>query len=294
VRLAIASAAVMGNVAACRDDTGGSGPMPPVGDRILFTTARNGKPDIYIMHADGTEVRVITADAATDQSADLTHHDIFVAFMSTRVGGVYQVFRIPTTTRATMQLTSGTSDNGFPRWSPDDQQIVFTSLRDGNMELYRMRANGLDQVRLTVNGATDTGADWSPDGRRLAFLSNRDGKTDIYLMNVDGTGTVRLTTDDTEKAGRASWSPDGTQIAFHAFEGNTADLFIINADGTGLRRLTTHPANDRYPVWSPQGDRIAFASDRDGNDEIYVMNVDGTGLRRLTTSSGLDVPDAWR
>ncbi|MFN8668651.1 MAG: hypothetical protein U0164_15840, partial [Gemmatimonadaceae bacterium] len=87
-------------VAACRDDGTGSGPAPPVPNRILFTTMRNGKPDVYIMHADGTEVRAITADPATDQSADLTHHDVFVVFMSTRAGGVYQLFRIATTGRA--------------------------------------------------------------------------------------------------------------------------------------------------------------------------------------------------
>jgi len=49
-----------------------------------------------------------------------------------------------------------------PKWSPDGTQILFTSTRDGNFEVYVMNADGTAQTRLTSNPAVDIGADWSP------------------------------------------------------------------------------------------------------------------------------------
>src|SRR5262245_20173517 len=72
-------------------------------------------------------------------------------------------------------------------------RIVFETDRDGNLELYRLNAAGLDAVRLTNNGAIDRNAVWSPDGARIAFMSNYDGNYEIYVMNADGTGKANLT-----------------------------------------------------------------------------------------------------
>lgn len=281
--------------AGCRDGTAAA-PQPalPVSEVLLFTTTRNGRPDIYEMEVTGDNPRAITTDPQIDQGADLMHHDQLVVWMSTRAGAGHQVFSISMGRRGLAQLTTGPGENGFPRWSPDDHAIVFTSLRNGNAELYRMDADGTGQVRLTSDPGEDTGAGWSPDGRHIAFLSSRDGTMQLYVMGADGRDVVRLTSDAFPKGGHAAWSPDGTRIAYHAFNGATADIFVVNADGTHLTRLTSHLANDRYPTWSPDGTRLAFATDRDGDDEVYVMNADGSGLQRLTRSAGSDVPDSWR
>ena len=77
----------------------------------------------------------------------------------------------------------------------ENGRIVFSSLRDGNSEIYLMDADGSDQVRVTTNAAADSGASLSADGRRIVFSSNRDGDNEIYVMNADGSGQERLTTN---------------------------------------------------------------------------------------------------
>src|SRR5438132_723930 len=137
-----------------------------------------------------------------------------------------------------------------------DGQIAFTSIRDGNREIYLMHADGTSQVNLTNNAADDEWPVWSPDGSRILFGSTRDGGS-VYEMNADGSGVTQLTTMGT--AFDPAWSPDGTKIAFD--DGN--EIYVINADGSGLRNITNDPAHfDGTPVWSPDGSKIAFESNR--------------------------------
>lgn len=59
-------------------------------------------------------------------------------------------------------LTPETTMDMMPAWSPDGEQIVFQSERDGNWEIYIMNADGSDPLRLTENDAQDTYPAWQP------------------------------------------------------------------------------------------------------------------------------------
>jgi len=170
--------------------------------------------------------------------------------------------------------------------------IAFTSDRDGNNEIYVMKADGSEQTRLTSNGGQDYFPAWSPDGTRIAFVSDRDGNNEIYVMKADGSGQTRLSNNPALDSYPA-WSPDGTGIASVSNRDGNYEIYVMNADGSGQTRLTSNPASDLYPAWSPDGTRIAFVSDRDGNREIYVMNADGNGLTRLTRNPASDLYPAW-
>ena len=93
----------------------------------------------------------------------------------------------------TRRLTSDSTSDFSPAWSPDSQQIVFSSDRDGNDEIYVMNTDGSNVRRLTHNNAVDAEPDWSPDGSRFVFWSDRDGNVDIYVMDADGANVQRLT-----------------------------------------------------------------------------------------------------
>ena len=93
---------------------------------------------------------------------------------------------------------STTSDNGFPRVSPDGSRIAFNSNRDGNTEVYVMNLDGTGQIRLTNSSAEDVAPSWKLDGTKIAFDSNRDGNWNIYTMNLDGTGQSQLTNSSSD------------------------------------------------------------------------------------------------
>jgi len=167
--------------------------------------------------------------------------------------------------------------------------IAFESDRDGNYEIYVMKADGASQTRLTNNASSDLHPSFSPDGAQIAFQGNRDGNGEIYVMNADGTGETRLTNNfasDGYDNDHPDFSPDGTLIVFDRDE--IDEIYVMNADGTGETRLTNNVFFDSNPSFSPDGTKIAFDSHRGGNPDIYVMNADGTGETRLTNSVFFD------
>jgi tetratricopeptide (TPR) repeat protein len=89
------------------------------------------------------------------------------------------------------QVIAGTEETD-PEASPDGQQVVFMSRRDGNWEVYVARLDGSNLRRLTWNPANDGLPVWSPDGRHIAFVTDRDGRWAVWVMRPDGSEQRRL------------------------------------------------------------------------------------------------------
>ncbi|GEM_PF-3160615 len=171
-------------------------------------------------------------------------------------------------------------------------RIIFTSLRDGNSEIYLMDISGAGQTNLTNNSALDTEAAWSPDGTEIAFVSDRDGDDEIYVMKRDGSGVVQLTNNPARDRTPA-WSPDGAKIAFTTDRDGQREIYVMNADGSAPTRLTNDGANDDNPAWSPNGAKIAFETNRAVNFEIFVMNADGTSPTNISNNAAFDGRPNW-
>ena len=109
--------------------------------------------------------------------------------------------------RNVRRLTYSPRGDGHASWSPDGTRIIFGSAREGNSDIWTVRADGTDQRALVKHAGTDAGAKYSPDGRRIAFFSDREGNARLYSANADDTDVRPLTTDSTSY--ELAWSPDG-------------------------------------------------------------------------------------
>jgi Tol biopolymer transport system component len=171
--------------------------------------------------------------------------------------------------------------------SPDGEWIVFTSTRDGDLDLYKMRTDGTDLTRLTDAPGYDGGAFFSADGTKIVYRTHeptdeeelrdyrdllaqdliRPGQLEIWWMNADGSSKTQVT--DNGAANFAPYfTPDGERIIFASNvgdpRGRNFDLYLINVDGSGFEAITTCPSFDSFPMFSPDGTKLAFASNRNG------------------------------
>ena len=172
-------------------------------------------------------------------------------------------------------------------------ELAFATDRDGNWDIYLMRADGSGQTPLIASSRDELHPAWSPDGSRIAFDRRVGGNdTEIFVADADGRNERQVTNRSTADSD-PYWSPDGTRLVFVGVQQGQADLWVINADGSGLRRLTDGAADDTNPAWSPDGTTIAFESDRDGNPEVYRVPAAGGSAVRLTNAPGDDGYPSW-
>ncbi len=216
-----------------------------------------------------------------------------IAFQSNRQGN-FDIWRLDLSDMKLQQLTSATSRDIEPSWSPDGQQIVFASSRDdpNNLQLYVMNADGTQQHRLfpKVQKWDNWFPAWSPNGKKILYQSNRNVRKngfDLYVVNSDGSNEVQLTHTAADES-HATWSPDGTQIAYDSNKAGNSDIWIMNADGSSPHQLTTNPNGDGFPRWSPDGQRILFVSDREGYQRLFIMDRDGKNVHRLSPNLPAD------
>lgn len=193
-------------------------------------------------------------------------------------------------------LTSGPGENTQPVCSPDGRRIVFTSMRDGNMDIYLMDADGSNLKRLTDHPQPDNVPSWSPDGGKILFRSYRDRHANLYVMDADGSNLKRLTDTEFDK-GKPYWSPDGRHIAYTVYgDFAKSQIHIMNADGTADRDVTTALSKDKkiQPAWSPHGRKLAFVSVKSSHEaHIYLIDADGSNPVNLTDNPFMNTMPAW-
>lgn len=179
-------------------------------------------------------------------------------------------------------------------------EIIFSSDRDSDFEIFLMNSNGSHQTQLTYDVSNNYKPTWSPNGSSILFESFSGKKFDMYYLNESTLfqiGPVMHNVNFKEPI----WSPDGGRIAFTSnlegdyeiFVGDVANLFKAQLTLKGITQLTHNIATDTAPAWSPDGTKIAFTSNRDGDYEIFTMETNGSNTIQLTDNNVNDNDPAW-
>lgn len=204
---------------------------------------------------------------------------------------IYDTYRIYTANpdgRDLKLLTDAPGYNAEATITRDGKHIVFTSTRNGDLDIYTMDADGKNVKQLTHELGYDGGPFWSYDGKKIVYRAEhpktdaeiadykdllakgliRPGNLEIWVMNADGSGKHQVTKNGAANFG-PYWHPDGKRIIFASNmadpkNGRDFDLYVINEDGTGQERITYHPDFDGFPMFTSDGKRLVWASNRNG------------------------------
>lgn len=264
------------------------------GSRIVFASNRlNSRNEIYSMNADGSGVLRLTNAAGNNITPAYSPDGSKITFIASRDGAQRNVWIMDANGANQVKLTVNqgfinTANN--PVFNHDGTRIAFDSDRgqigNANHDIFSIRTDGTDEIRLTTAPGRDILPSYSRDGRRIVFVSFRDGEAlngEIYTMNADGSNPVRLT-NGTFRETEPSFSPDGAQIVFRADDDGTTQLYAMNRDGSGRRRITQAGSFNTNPTLAPQPDR-----DGDGTGDACDDAFDApTGTGSNVAATGPD------
>jgi TolB protein len=180
-----------------------------------------GGSSIWIVRADGTDARQVSADGVDSVAATWAPQGERIAFIAA-VPGTPAKIHVATVTESGLTDESVISGDGGehwgPAWSPDGAQVAFVSDRAGNDDVWVADLDGglLGIRQLTDDQAGDWVPAFSPDGGRIAFVSDRTGEPEIWSMAADGSDPVNLTQHPEHFDGTwsVSWAPDGSRLAY--------------------------------------------------------------------------------
>ena len=202
--------------------------LSPDGARMVFLKALEGREQLFMANADGSnEHRLLASTDADIEDPAWSPDGRQIAYI--RIAGPSKAIHV-------MNL-DGTSDRAVtppsqspihPAWMPDSRSILYCTDDD----LHPPQKNSAEIYRIEI--AT----------RKITTLIS--GGVNTYPVP----------------------SPDAARIAFRKMIDTNSEVFVANVDGTGIRNLTNHPAFDGWPAWSPDGRRIAFASNRNSAYQI--------------------------
>jgi Tol biopolymer transport system component len=288
------------------------------GKRLSFQSSKNHACDqIYTMNVDGSDVKLVSNGQGRTTCSHYYPDGRSILYASTYLAGAacppvpsmaqgyvwpvydaYDIFRADADGSNIRRLTN-TPGYDAEATIGKDGRVVFTSVRDGDMEIYSMNGDGTDVRRLTRMPGPDGGPFFSPDGSKIVFRGRhpqagpelddffrllkqaiwRPTSLEIFVMDRDGSNVKQVTT-----FGGASFAPfftpDGKRIIFSSnlkdSKGRDFDLFLVNLDGTGLEQITFSPVFDGFPMFSPDGKRLVFASNRhaakEGDTNVFIAD----------------------
>lgn len=137
-------------------------------------------------------------------------------------------------------------------WSPDGTQIVFSSNRSGNYELYLMDVESTRIERLTFDETSDYAPTWSPDGNQIAFVSQgTDLAGEIMVMSLDDHRPLEARAIASHEAHDTdpNWSPDGSKLIFSSNRDGSRDIFLIDLEKDTLSKVTNTLEDEYNLIW---------------------------------------------
>jgi Tol biopolymer transport system component len=214
--------------------------------------------DLYLVRADGSDLRQLTEGSAVDQEPAFSPDGTQLAFTSTESGSL-QIHLLNIASGKRTQLTRLSAPADEPSWSADGKHIVFHS----GPSIYIMDANG-ENIWEIAGGLDDFNAyrhpSLSADGSVVVF----DRNNEIDAINVDGTGKRYIVQNWTTTEEAPAISRDGQNVAFSVrcsapgLQIGVVPFAGYAADPCNVTFATSEPmVSARHPAWGPR-DFLAF------------------------------------
>ena len=260
---------------------------PLITGSALFSTSLNGVL-LYQPGSSGLGLQAIWYDRSGRQTGSVGEPDAFTAVRISPDGRQVAASLADSKTKNDViwiydlargirtRFTSDPNRNWLPVWSPDGNNIVFVSDRNGNADIYKRPSNRVSpEEPLLQTPADERPADWSRDGKFIMYFSLGNSKTgaDIGVLPVvgDRKPVPFLQTEFDESSPR--FSPDTRWVGFTSNESGKNEVYVVPFPGPGAK----------YQISISGGTHLRWR--RDGK-EVYFISPEGKVMAAEVKSAG--------
>ena len=235
--------------------------------RLVFTSDRDGNPEVYFADVRANAPRRLTTHAATDGEPALHPAGNRIAFVSMR-SGTPRLWMMDTL--GGLLTAIGTGSETFyperaPSWSPRGDRLAFTSARTGTSQVYVVDATGGAAVQVTSEAGGAFDPSWSATGTHIVYATGAGTPRLRTVPATAGEAADYLVLPDTALgepscgarycvAVRGAYGAEGDLVAYGAprATGGGVDVPPIPVQGTELRVVVERAGNDRHPAVVPE------------------------------------------
>jgi Tol biopolymer transport system component len=262
-------------------------------DRLIaFDSTREGPSHIYVMNADGSNVRALTVGISDDRHPVWSHDGGSIVYDS--VDGTHQeIWSVNVASGKRTQLTHADGLADFAAPSPDGTRIVYYVYKDFKLEIWSARSDGSDARALT-NGLASARKNqptmawhhpgWSPDNGWITYTGG-DGKS-IWVMREDGSNAADIIDDG--ETNHFPWFADDGRLAFITeyvpprYGASWTNAWAYNMQTSERSLLLEHMSMQGPMDISADYSKVLFSSPRGGHFDVYAINLSVPGgLREL-------------
>ena len=273
------------------------------GKEIAFVAEKDGKPQMWVMNADGTGRRVVSRLENGVAGFLVSPDGKKVLVISSVKYGRTAADVYPDLPKANARIID---DLMYKHWDEWVTEIPHPFIAD--FDGYRLKniKDIMDgepyESPMKPFGGIESFA-WSPDSKQVVYVSRKktgmeyavSTNSDLYLYDIEKTTTRNLTEGMMGYDTAPAFSPDGTQLAWlsmehDGYESDKNRIFVMDM-ATGTRTDLT--ANWDYTAdaiaWNPNGKSIYFLAPYLGVTPIFSIDVATKAVSMVT--SGADIAD---
>ena len=166
--------------------------------------SREGGSQVFLVNADGSNVRRLTQSPAIDTEPFYSPDGQFIYFTSDR-GGSPQIYRMPSAGGEPTRMTFDGGYNVSPRLNRDGKTMAFITRRDGNFQLAVMDLASR-QIQVLTDTQRDESPSFAPNGAMILYATELGGRGVLAAVSADGRVKQRLSVQAADVR-EPAWGP---------------------------------------------------------------------------------------